>query len=139
MRIKWLILPLAGVLLAGFVRAGGQTQTALKKGKKGDITVTSILRMDGVTLQPGEYTVQHRTSGSDHYIRLTKWETGRPHPKRAPDLIPTDAGVVRCEVQPVDGKIKKTRVYTETIGKDTWVTKIEVKGENVVHIIPTAQ
>lgn len=136
MRKYWMFLLFIAVSVAFPAFARPQAGTMLHKGKKGDIAVTTTLHMDGVKLEPGEYTVQHRTSGSDHFLRLQKWEEVS-NTEAAGTQVPFTVGGVKCEVQPAKGTITETRVYTEKKGGETWITKIEVKGENVVHIIPT--
>lgn len=131
------LFPLLLLVSASMVAFGqDKTSPGLKVGHRGTITIETTLKMDGVTLEPGEYMLQHRVIGSDHYVRFHKME-GSSNPSEAyPQLVPTDEGVVKCKVERAGTKFKETRVITEKKGTEIWVTRVEVEGEKVVHIIP---
>ena len=41
---------------------------------------------------------------------------------------------MQCKVEPLAKKVSQTAVYTTTEGTGSRVTKVEIGGENVVHV-----
>jgi hypothetical protein len=137
MRIKRIMLIALGCLLLSMTTAAFASdhhEHSLKVGKKGEITLTKPTEVGDKVLQPGTYVVQHRVSGSDHFVRFlelkranTKFQyTGR------------NAGEVRCSLEPPGATAKETTVTIRPEGGGDRITKVTIKGENVVHEIGRA-
>lgn len=90
------------------VAAPGNSEQALKVGKKGMITLTQQTRAGGTLLQPGTYVIQHRESGAEHFVRFLKvdehkYATG-PTPLRRPTLQRTRREKYRAGSSPLQGR-----------------------------------
>jgi VCBS repeat-containing protein len=120
--------------------APGQKDKTLKIGKKGEITLTQPTKVGDTTLQPGTYVVQHRVSGNDHFVRFIEL-------KKLTDLnlspetmgwytytVENNAGEIKCRVEPTGTMIEATTVTVAEDGGPK-VTKVAIKGENVVHVL----
>lgn len=117
--------------------APGQKAHVLKVGKKGEITLTQPTKVGDIVLQPDTYVVQHRVSGSDHFVRFIELKqveytqtTEIPYTYTEQDK----AGELTCRVEPAAGPIKETKVYTTNEGGGPRITKVAIKGENVLHV-----
>jgi len=62
--------------------ATDKNHKALRVGEEGDVVVTQVLHMDGLTLQPGEYLLHHRRTGAEHFLQVQKLEVD-PTPSEA--------------------------------------------------------
>ena len=107
-------------------------------GKKGEITLAEAMKVEDRVLEPGTYVVQHRESHGDHFVRFLKLtvldysmaDTGSSDTYTVED----NAGEIKCRVEPASGPIKQTTVYTVTENGTERITKVAIRGENVVHI-----
>ncbi len=115
-----------------------QHEHAQKVGKRGEITITQPTKVGDRVLQPDTYVAQHRTSGSDHYVRFVElkqvesWNVEQgPYTYTERD----NAGEIKCRVEPSTAQVKETTVYTVTENGVPRITKVAIKGEDVVHIL----
>lgn len=143
MKTKCLLLAGLGCLLlwtAAIAAAPKQKEHALKVGKKGEITLTQQTKVGDKVLQPDTYVVQHRVSGSDHFVRfveLKQVETRGGEGGELTNYTYTEAhkaGEIKCRVEPATAPIKETTVYTINEGGVPRITKVAIKGEDVWHI-----
>jgi hypothetical protein len=88
-------------------------------GKKGEITLTEPTKVGDRVLQPDTYVVQHRLLGGEHFLRFVELD---------PDAE------VKCRVEPSASPITETKVYMVRENGLDRITKITIKGEDVVHI-----
>jgi len=145
MKPKTLFLAVLGCALLWTVSAsalpGQHHDKTMKTGKKGEITLTQPTKLGDITLQPGTYVVQHRVSGDDHFVRLTEL-------KKLQELMPggegagwytytqeNNAGEVKCKVEPAGATIQATTVTVANVGGSPRITKLAIKGENVLHVL----
>ena len=145
MKLKSLLLAILGCALLWNVSAaaapGQQHDKTMKTGKKGEITLTQPTKIGDTTLQPGTYVVQHRVSGNDHFVRLTEL-------KKLQELMPggegagwytytqeNNAGEIKCKVEPAGATIEATKVTIATGADSPRITKVAIKGENVLHVL----
>jgi len=144
MKPKTLLLAILGCVLLWTASASalpGPKDTTLKVAKKGEITLTQPTKVGDTTLQPGTYVVQHRVSGNDHFVRLTEL-------KKLQELMPggegagwytytqeNNAGEVKCKVEPAGATIEATKVTIATGADSPRITKVAIKGENVLHVL----
>ncbi len=135
MHIRSFALMLLSALISSVAIAQTKPYQVLKAGKKGDIAITQTTQFGSVTLAPGSYQVQHRASGSEHYIRFMKWEEVPNASEAYPQIVPGETGVVKCKVEPAPSQFKETTVFTEKKDGQIRITKIQIKGESVVHVI----
>lgn len=153
MNSKWRISRLAAtavaVLLAAAVafaqghehgqmqsQTHGKTQL-IKAGKRGEITLTQPTKVGDKVLQPDTYVVQHRVSGSDHFVRFVELKQVEGwNGIEGPVTYTEDqkAGEIPCQIEPAANPIKKTTVFTVIENDTPRITKIVLKGENVVHV-----
>jgi hypothetical protein len=118
--------------------ASNPKEHGIKVGKKGEITLTQATKAKDRMLEPGTYVVQHRESHGDHFVRFLKFtvldysmaDTGSSDTYTVED----NAGEIKCRVESASGPIKQTTVYTVTENGTERITKVAIRGENVVHI-----
>jgi len=116
--------------------ATGHKEHALKVGKKGEITLTQQTKVGDRVLEPGTYVIQHRVSGNEHFVRfveLKQVETWDPE-SRYTYTEHNNAGEIGCRVEPATGPIKDTTASIVTTGGVQRITKVAIKGEDVLHI-----
>ena len=119
-------------LIAAVTLAAAQEQV-MKAGKKGDFVLSQETKVGDVILKPGHYQIQHRVSGSDHFVRFVafKGHTTMMSPNPA---TPTDVGEIKCSVEPLAKKAAHTAVHVTDEGGVRRITRVEVGGENVAHV-----
>jgi hypothetical protein len=118
--------------------APGQKEHGLKVGKKGEITLTQQTKVGDTVLQPDTYVVQHRTSGGDHFVRFVELKQVESQPSTELPYTYTEqdkVGEIKCNPQPATGPINETTVYTVIENGMQRITKVEIKGEDVVHVL----
>jgi hypothetical protein len=108
------------------------SHSKLEVGKKGEIELKEPTKIGDATLEPATYVVQHRVISDRHYVRFQKL-VEVPDLNLEPTFEPTDAGVYACKVEPAPSKFKTTTVLLDHDAQGARITKVEVKGENVVH------
>src|SRR6516164_10013245 len=145
MKLKALLMAILGCALFWAVSAaalpGQHHDKTMKTGKKGEITLTQPTKIGDTTLQPGTYVVQHRVSGDDHFVRLTEL-------KKLQELMPggegagwytytqeNNAGEIKCKVEPAGATIEAIKVTIATGADSPRITKVAIKGENVLHVL----
>lgn len=119
-------------LVAAATLATAQDQV-MKAGKKGDIVLSQETKVGDVVLKPGHYQIQHRVSGSDHFVRFIafKGHTTIMSPNPA---TPADVGEIKCSVEPLAKKSAHTAVHVTDEGGVRKITRVEIGGENVAHV-----
>lgn len=142
MKPKALLLAVLGCVLLWTVSAAaapGQKTETLKTGKKGEITLKQPTKVGDITLQPDTYVVQHRVSGNDHFVRfmeLKKLTELNVVPETMGWYTYTaenNAGEIKCRVEPAGATVDVTTV-TVTENGGPRISKVAIKGENVVHV-----
>jgi hypothetical protein len=126
-----LIVLLLSALAA--VAASGSEEHALQVGKKGEITLTQPTKVGDRVLQPDTYVVQHRVSGDQHFVRLVELKK-ISNAGRFAFTEKNKAGEIPCAIEPASEVARETTVYTLNEEGGPRITKIAVKGENVVHV-----
>ncbi len=119
------------------VSATAQKEHALKVGKKGEITLTQQTKAADTVLQPDTYVVQHRVSGGDHFVRFIELKKVEDNNGIEGPITYTEqdkAGEIKCRVEPASASAKETTVYTVTENGTQRITRVVIKGENVVHV-----
>ena len=142
MKIRNLLLASLGcVLLWTLTAAAAPTQKehALKVGKKGEITFTRQTKVGNIVLQPDTYVIQHRVSGGSHFVRFVELKQVEAQPANAEQSPYTyteadKVGEVKCRLEPAAGLVKETTAYTVTQGGIVRITKVAIKGEDVLHV-----
>ncbi len=116
------------LLLAGgpALGAGGDE----KASRKARITFTSEVRAGDLLLLPGDYTVQCREEGSGRVMHFKR--DGRAKTSKSGAVA---EGVVPCRVEALPGKASRTALRLQTDGEVPRVTRIEVAGEDVAHLL----
>ena len=102
-----------------------QQQGMVEVGNKGEVSFAVETKVGDLTLRPGLYRFQHRVENGGHYVRFT--ELG----KRG---IKEEAGEVKCAIEPAGEEFSRTAVFSGSEGGMNHVARIEVRGENVVHV-----
>ena len=131
------VLGLSLLWTATAAAAPGQKVHTLKIGKKGEITLSRPTKVGDIVLQPDTYVVQHRVSGSDHFVRFVELKQVEAEPTTELPYTYTEqdkAGELKCRVEPAAGRIKETEVYTTNEGGVPRITKVAIKGEDVLHV-----
>ena len=124
---------------AAATAAPADHEHALNVGKRGEITLTQPTKVGDVVLQPDTYQVQHRVSKKDsnHFVRFVELKKAELHGSEWGNDSYTEmnsVGEIKCRVEPAAGPITQTTVYTATDGGTIRITKVAIKGEDVVHI-----
>lgn len=110
----------------------------IKVGKGGEITLAQATKVGDRFLKPGTYVVQHRASHGDHFVRFlelkqkdSSWtDTGINNTF----TVKKYAGEMKSRVEPATERTKQTTVYTVTENGTTRITKVAIRGEDVVHV-----
>lgn len=141
MRMKKMMGIALGCLLLSMTTAAvaSEHDNSVRVGKKGEFTLTRPTEAGERVLQPGTYVVQHRISGDSHFVRFTelkkvensKGEEGFTYSEPGNDEV-------RCNLEPAGATAKETTVTIRTEGGGDRITKVSIKGENVVHEIGRA-
>lgn len=142
MRTRKLMLAALGCLLLWTVTATAapaHKDHALKVGKKGEITLTRQTKVGNKVLQPDTYVIQHRVSGGNHFVRFVELKQVEAQPinaEQSPYTYTEDdkAGELKCRLEPAAGPIKETTAYTMSDGGVVRITKVAIKGEDVIHV-----
>jgi len=144
MEMKKRVLCVFGCLLlwtATAIAAPADHEHALKVGKRGEITLTQPTKVGDVVLQAGDYQLQHRVSKKtgDHFVRFVEWKSVEVRgDSNESDYMENEremVGEIKCRVEPAAEPIKRTTVYTATDGGVVRISKVAIKGEDVVHIL----
>ena len=131
MRKMHLLLVLA-TLVAAVTFAAAQDQV-IKAGKKADIQLSQETKVGDVILKPGHYQIQHRVSGSDHFVQFVQYKGHKTINASGPaDIV--DAGEIKCSVEPLGKKANETAVTVNTAGGERRITRVEIRGDNVAHV-----
>lgn len=138
----WLLTVLGCVLLwtISAAAAPGEKDKALKTGNKGEITLNQPTKVGETTLQPDTYVVQHRVSGNDHFVRFIQMKKLQAL-NTAPESMgwytytaEDNVGEIKCRVEPAGATAESTTVTVNDENGSPRITKVTIKGENVVHI-----
>ena len=127
------------VIAVGILAARGFASEADKlfPGKveaKAEIRLSLKTRFSGFTLPSGQYVLEHRIDGSEHtmnFIQVRAGNTLRSAPTHK--VVPVR---VRCSLEPLPGKAKKTAFYSVAEGDANRAVRLEMKGESVAHVFP---
>ena len=107
-------------------------------GKRGEITLAEAMKVGDRVLEPGTYVVQHRVSHGDHFVRfleLKQEDYSMTHTGMNDTYTREDnAGEMKCRVEPATERIKQTTAYTVTENGTKRITKVAIRGEDVVHV-----
>lgn len=116
------------VLLLGVFRIPlfGQEkhQKMMHVGRKGEVTITSPIKVGQTVLKPGTYMFQHVVEGADHVVLFKKdgMEVAR----------------VTCRLESLGQKAKTTALYTHIgDGGEKILDAVAVRGEDFKHVIPS--
>ena len=121
------------LLLIGSALTVVAADTVIKVGKKGDIQISQDTKIGDVTLKPGHYQIQHRVSGSDHFVQFTAFK-GHDSVRSWGPASPQNAGEIKCQIEPLVSKAKTTEVLTTKEAGVPRITRVVIQGENVAHV-----
>ena len=142
MRMKQTMLITLGCLLVSMTTvamASENHEHSLNVGKKGEITLTRPTEAGDKILQPGTYVIQHRTSGDSHFVRFIELkQVENSKGEQIFTYTEQSNAEVRCSLEPPGATAKETTVTIRTEGGGDRITKVTIKGENVVHEIGRA-
>lgn len=141
MRTRGLLLTSLSCLLlsvAAIAAASNHKEHGIKVGKRGEIALAQATKVGNRILEPGTYVVQHRESHGDHFVRFLELklldysmaDTGSNDTYTAEDNV----GEIKCRVEPETERIKQTTVYMVTEDGTKRITKVAIRGEDVVHV-----
>lgn len=109
-------------------------QSALKVGKKDEISLPDKVRVGVNVLQGGRYLVRcEHKSVDDHEMVFARLSTPSPF-STAPSSETREQVRVQCRVQPIGGKVERTSVIFAERDGERFVEKIRIQGENVEHL-----
>ena len=117
--------------------ATGAVVQELRVGREDDVTFTKEVRVGEVTLIPGEYRLQHRVEGADHFVHFEALVRTVPSAqKTAAGLsIPAgQAGEIKCRLEPLPDKVKDTKLHLRKEEGGQRLLKVLIRGENVAHV-----
>lgn len=122
------------MLLMTVTVAAAADQQVIKVGKKGEVVITEPTQVGDTTLKPGHYRFQHRMEGNDHFVNFTELNMEQGRHATGMQMGAKEAGEIKCRVEPLDKKLTKTAIYSDTSSGVKKVSRIEVAGENVAHV-----
>ncbi len=100
-------------------------QNNMKADKKAEIVLSKSAQVGDVTLPAGQYISQHMVSGGQHIATFIG-------PNGTASATTTK---VKCTNEPLKQKATQTSVTVENVGGVDKVTRIEIAGEEVVHVL----
>jgi hypothetical protein len=107
----------------------------LEQQKPPEIRVTRTVAVGNLILQPGEYVLQYH-KGAHHFIRVSQVVTEIDvHPEYSVNTYTEPVGDINCELAPLPGKAPKTLVSELARHGVTRITKLEIKGTSVEHLL----
>lgn len=107
----------------------------IKIGKKGDIVFSKETQVGDVTLKAGHYQFQHREADGQHFVKFTELQMPQGKHQSGTLLGAKEAAEIKCTVEPLSKKVTQTSLIIDTAGGVNRITRIEVAGENVAHIL----
>jgi hypothetical protein len=131
MRKMQLLLVLI-TLIAAVTLAAAQDQI-IKAGEKADIQLNQETKVGDVVLKPGHYQIQHRVSGSDHFVQFVAFKGHSTITSSNPASV-VDAGEIKCSVEPLTKKSQQTTVHMTDEAGVRRITRVEIRGDNVAHV-----
>ena len=142
MKTKSLLLASLSCLFLSAVAiaaAPNQKEHEIKVGKKGEITLPQAMKVGDRVLEPGTYLVQHRVSHGDHFVRFKEFKQVEYWAWTDPGVNDTytveeNAGEIKCRVEPEKEHIKDTTVFVVVENGTQRITKVAIRGENVLHV-----
>jgi hypothetical protein len=132
--VKSLVVAATVVLYASAVAVAEEHEHALKVGKTGEVTLQKETIVGNMTLKPGRYQFQHRVEGEEHFVHFTEWTKQNPLSGHSGEPK-AQAGEVKCQVEPLNKKVSDTTLFFTTEGGTQRLVKVEIEGENVVHVL----
>ena len=139
MKLKALRLAVfACALLTTVCAASAQDETVLQSNEDDEITITLPVRAGDVTLQPGSYALQLRSSGGRHFIRFMRVEESlefrvtRIFTGWYTDTREYKAGDVACRMQPLGATVQATTAKIESNDGMPRITSVMVRGKAAV-------
>jgi hypothetical protein len=117
------LIALVLVLATGSALAANQNE--MKAGKKAEIVLVKPAQVGGVTLPAGRYIFQHVVSAGQHIATFKG-------PNGTASAITTK---VKCTNEPLTQKVTQTSVVVENFGGVDRIIRIEIAGEDVVHVL----
>lgn len=133
-----LSIPIAAAALlfyTGSTAVAQQHDHEMKVGKTGEVTFDKETKVGELTLKPGRYKFQHRVEGSNHFVHFTEWTRPDTGPIRLQTTEKAHPGEVQCRVESLTKKVSATTLYLTTEGNVQRITKVEVEGENIAHLL----
>jgi hypothetical protein len=126
MRLRTLSVVLVAFVLAlAMASAVAANQDQMKAGKKAQIELTKAVQVGDVTLPAGRYVFQHVVSAGQHIAMFVgPAGTGKETTTK-----------VKCTNEPLKQKLTQTSVTVENVGGVDKVTRIEIAGEDVAHVL----
>ena len=96
-------------------------------------------RSSGATMEILDaYVIQHRASGSDHFVRFLELKQVQPGTYDESYTYTyterDNAGEIKCRVEPAAATAQKTTAYIVTENRVPRITKVAIKGEKVLHV-----
>lgn len=119
--------------VVGFAQASTDHTTV---GKTDDITLSWMTKVGNLTLHPGHYILEYKSSHGAHAIRFVSF-TPYPWSGRGRNYYGskrTRLGEVECKLEPLNAKIRKTQVFFADENGVKRISRIEIRGENVAHL-----
>ena len=122
----WLSVSAAATLLLLFPASNiaGDSQDDIDVAKQGKITLRVDHKVGDQTLKAGDYKVNHRASGSGHFIHFT------PVGRRGAETIEP----VQCKLEPSGKKVTQTRVDAVTEAGMRRIVSLKVRGNNAAFV-----
>ncbi len=92
--------------------------------KQGQWTFSTDHKVGDQTLKPGDYKVNHRARGSDHFIHFTPVDNSS-----AEVIVP-----VECKLEPSGKKMKESRALIVTEAGMKRIVNLKVRGNNAAFV-----
>lgn len=103
-----------------------------KTGNTGNFTLTAPAEVASVVLPAGNYEVKHVISPAGHFMefaRIIEWNLGFEGSPTYYDR--TVVAVVNCTMQPLTATVGKTVIEK----RGSRIARLEIKGENIAHVL----
>ncbi len=121
----WLAVSAAVMLLCLFSAFGiADDSQEMDVSKQGKWTFSTDHKVGDQTLKPGDYEVNHRARGSDHFIHFTSVDKSS-----AEVVVP-----VQCKLEPSGRKMKESRALIVTEAGVKRIVNLKVRGNNAAFV-----
>ncbi len=113
----------------------GASGGSLSVGKKGEVHLTSPVKVGDTVLKPGMYQVQHVEAGGDHVFVFREMSMPAGY-KMSNTPVGKEVARVKCKIEPARKKVSNTKIIFRTnAAGEKEISEVQVAGEAFRHLL----